>query len=130
RGHGLLYPASFISIAEETGLIVPIGHWVLEQACQQAAAWPDITVSVNLSARQFQDPSLVSDIEGALASSGLPAARLKLEITESTAIVDLETTIAKLEALKALGLRLAIDDFGTGYSWLSYLKRLPIDTLK
>jgi len=132
-GHGLMYPTSFIPTAEETGLIVPIGRWVLEQACQQARAWNEelpLVVSVNLSARQFQDPNLIDDIRQALNTSGLEPYLLKLEITESVAIFDIEATVAKLEALKALGLQIAIDDFGTGYSWLRYLKRLPIDTLK
>ncbi|TME35390.1 MAG: EAL domain-containing protein [Chloroflexi bacterium] len=136
-GHGLVYPGSFIPVAEETGLIVPIGRWVLQQACEQAAAWhaefpsePPLVMGVNLSARQFQDPGLLGDIERALKASGLDPHMLKLEITETVALDDINATIAKLEALKAAGIQLAIDDFGTGYSSLGYLKRLPVNTLK
>ncbi|HTD77084.1 MAG TPA: EAL domain-containing protein, partial [Chloroflexota bacterium] len=136
-GHGLVGPTTFIPVAEETGLIVPIGRWVLEQACAQAAAWhadvpsdPPLVMSVNLSARQFQDPGLLADIARALETTGLDPRRLKLELTESIAMHDIDATVAKLEALKAAGIQLAIDDFGTGYSSLSYLKRLPVDTLK
>jgi diguanylate cyclase (GGDEF)-like protein/PAS domain S-box-containing protein len=136
-GHGMVYPNSFIPVAEETGLIVPIGRWVLEQACRQAVAWnkefggeTPLVMSVNLSARQFRDARLLTDIQKALRESGLDARLLKLEITESVAVHDLEGTANKLEALKELGVQLAIDDFGTGYSWLAYLKRFPIDTLK
>ncbi len=134
---GLIAPGEFIPIAEETGLIVPLGLWVLEEACRQVAAWhlqrpsqPALTLSVNLSPRQFQQPSLVADIARALRDSGLPASCLKLEITESVIMRDVEATIRTLWTLKDLGLKLAIDDFGTGYSSLSYLKRLPIDVLK
>jgi diguanylate cyclase (GGDEF)-like protein/PAS domain S-box-containing protein len=133
-GHGLVYPADFIGIAEETGVIVPIGRWVLREACCQGQAWrlhvPNLVMSVNLSARQFADPGLVHDVREALFSSGLTPSALKLEITESVAIDDVESAIAKLHALKSLGVQLAIDDFGTGYSWLNYLKRFPVDTLK
>jgi EAL domain-containing protein (putative c-di-GMP-specific phosphodiesterase class I) len=135
-GRGLVPPAEFIPLAEETGLIVPIGQWVLQEACRQVREWhaqrpyERIVVSVNLSARQFLHPSLVSDIEGTLRTVGLEARYLKLEITESTAMQDAETTVAKLRALKDLGIQLAIDDFGTGYSSLAYLKRFPVDTLK
>jgi len=136
-GHGLVGPTTFIPVAEETGLIVPIGRWVLEQACAQGAAWqaefgsdPPLVVCVNLSARQFQDPGLLADIARALETTGLDPRRLKLELTESIAMHDIDATVAKLEALKAAGIQLAIDDFGTGYSSLSYLKRLPVDTLK
>ena len=136
-GHGLVGPTTFIPVAEETGLIVPIGRWVLEQACVQAAAWqaefpsdPPLVMSVNLSARQFQDPGLLADIHHALETSGLDPRALKLEITESVAMHDIDATVAKLEALRAAGIQLAIDDFGTGYSSLNYLKRLPVDALK
>jgi diguanylate cyclase (GGDEF)-like protein/PAS domain S-box-containing protein len=136
-GHGLVGPTTFIPIAEETGLIVPIGRWVLEQACAQAAAWhaafpsdPPLVMSVNLSARQFQDPGLLADIHRALRTSGLDPRALKLEITESVAMHDIDATVAKLEVLRATGIQLAIDDFGTGYSSLAYLKRLPVDSLK
>jgi EAL domain-containing protein (putative c-di-GMP-specific phosphodiesterase class I) len=116
---------------------VPIGRWVLEQACRQAVIWNDqfgaespLVMSVNLSARQFRDPRLIGDVERVLLESGLDPRLLKLEITESIAVEDLDGTVKKLECLKKLGIQLAIDDFGTGYSWLAYLKRFPIDTLK
>ena len=134
---GLVSPEEFIPIAEETGLIIPLGMWVLEEACRQIVAWheqfpakPPLTLSVNLSPRQFQQPSLVADVAEALRMSGLPAGRLRLEITEGVIMRDAEATIQTLWELKDLGLQLAIDDFGTGYSSLSYLKRLPLDVLK
>jgi len=134
---GLLMPGDFISLAEENGLIVPIGQWVLEQACRQIMAWraqfPDqaaLMVSVNLSARQFQEAGLVGQVSRALRDAGLAPRWLKLEITESVLMQDVETTIKTLWQLKALGVELAIDDFGTGYSSLAYLKRLPLDILK
>ncbi len=134
---GLLPPVEFISLAEETGLIVPIGTWVLGEACRQAAIWsahypadPPLTMAVNLSARQLQRPEVVSEVAGALAAAGLPPGRLMLEITESLLVVNAEATIKRLWALKELGVRLAVDDFGTGYSSLSYLQRFPIDVLK
>jgi diguanylate cyclase (GGDEF)-like protein/PAS domain S-box-containing protein len=136
-GYGPVGPATFVPIAEETGLIVPIGRWVLNQACAQAAAWqaefpsdPPLVMSVNLSARQFQDPGLLADIRRALDTTGLDPRQLKLEITESVAIQDIDATVATLQALKAVGIQVAVDDFGTGYSALNYLKRLPVDTLK
>jgi EAL domain-containing protein (putative c-di-GMP-specific phosphodiesterase class I) len=134
---GLLLPAEFISVAEETGLIVPIGQWVLEEACRQIVAWraklPDqaaLMVSVNLSPRQFQQPNLVARVARALREAGLAPAWLKLEITEGVIMQDVEATIKTLWQLKELGVQLAIDDFGTGYSSLAYLKRLPLDILK
>ena len=134
---GLLLPAEFISVAEETGLIVPIGQWVLEEACRQIVAWraklPDqaaLMVSVNLSPRQFQQPNLVAQVARALREAGLAPAWLKLEITEGVIMQDVEATIKTLWQLKELGVQLAIDDFGTGYSSLAYLKRLPFDILK
>ena len=134
---GLLQPDSFIGLTEETGLIVPIGQWVLTEACRQARVWqlefpstPPLVMSVNLSAKQFQHPGLVEEITRALTESGLDAASLKLEITESVVMQDAPATLAKLKELKDLGIRLAIDDFGTGYSSLGYLKRFPVDTLK
>jgi EAL domain-containing protein (putative c-di-GMP-specific phosphodiesterase class I) len=136
-GHGLVPPLSFIPLAEETGLIVPIGRWILHEACRQAKTWhlafpsdPPMVMSVNLSARQFQDADLLSDIEQALQQTDLAPRALKLEITESVAMHDIEASLIKLQALKALGCQLAIDDFGTGYSSLGYLKRFPVDTLK
>ena len=136
-GFGLVSPTAFIPIAEETGLIVPIGQWVLEEACRCAQRWQShrfgtrgLVVSVNLSARQYQHPELLSDIQRTLEETGLDPRLLKLEITESVVMQDAQATIETLQALKALGIRVAIDDFGTGYSSLSYLKRLPVDTLK
>jgi diguanylate cyclase (GGDEF)-like protein len=134
---GLVLPALFIPLAEETGLIVPIGQWVLEEACRQARAWEQqfpaqrpLVINVNLSGRQLQQPDLIAVVTDALSKSGLAPSRLKLEITESVVMQDAEGTIATLWALKELGIQLAIDDFGTGYSSLSYLKRFPVDTLK
>ena len=134
---GLISPGEFIPIAEETGLIVPLGHWVLAEACRQLAAWrtafPDCApsaVSVNLSARQFRHPSLTADIAQILAETGLPPASLKLEITESVMMDDTASTLEALRDLKQLGVQLAVDDFGTGYSSLSYLKRFPTDAMK
>jgi diguanylate cyclase (GGDEF)-like protein/PAS domain S-box-containing protein len=134
---GLVFPNEFIPIAETTGLIIPLGLWVLEEACRQVAAWhgqfpnqPPLMLSVNLSPRQFQQPSLVADVARALEKSGFPANCLKLEITEGIIMRDVEATIRTLWELKGLGLQIAVDDFGTGYSSLSYLKRLPLDVLK
>ena len=134
---GLIAPAQFIHTAEETGLIVPMGRWVLEEACRQVYQWQserqdDITLelSVNLSARQLQQSTLVAEIAEVLKKTGLAPMNLKLEITESVAMSDAEGMLARLHELKALGVKLAIDDFGTGYSSLSYLKRFPVDTLK
>jgi diguanylate cyclase (GGDEF)-like protein len=133
---GLVQPLSFIPLAEDTGLIVPIGRWVLETACRQARAWLDerpdspLVMSVNLSPVQFAQPTLVAEISDILALSGLPAERLELEITESILLDEGETSAAALRALRELGVRLVLDDFGTGYSSLSYLRRLPLDAIK
>jgi diguanylate cyclase (GGDEF)-like protein len=127
-------PAEFIPLAEESGLILSLGEWVLKAACAQAKHWLDsgfdLSVAVNLSTRQFQDPDLQGKVRSALEDCGLPAAQLKLEITESAAMLDPESSIAVLGTLKTLGVGIAIDDFGTGYSSLSYLKRIPADTIK
>jgi diguanylate cyclase (GGDEF)-like protein/PAS domain S-box-containing protein len=134
---GLIGPYHFIAAAEANGLIVPLGRWVLRQACTQLALWratvpqaAGLKVNVNLSARQFQYAGLVEDVAAALADAGLDAASLTLEITESMLMADIETAKATLHALRRLGVRLAIDDFGTGYSSLSYLKQLPVDIIK
>src|SRR3954470_8915443 len=133
---GLISPLEFIPLAEETGLIVPIGRWVLQEATRQAAAWQNrsplgrLRMSVNVSVRQFQHPDLVGDVAEALQQSGLSASLLTVEITESLFAQDLEEPIRKIRMLKDLGVKLALDDFGTGYSSLSYLRRFPIDTLK
>ncbi|MBF0143310.1 MAG: EAL domain-containing protein [Magnetococcales bacterium] len=135
RNGELVPPGEFISLAEETGLIVPMGRWILETACRQNQAWreeglPDLRVSVNLSGRQFQHQDLQGVVEEVLAGSGLPPRLLELEITESMVMREGERAIAILESLRGLGLSVAIDDFGTGYSSLSYLKRFPIQILK
>jgi diguanylate cyclase (GGDEF)-like protein len=128
---GPVSPAEFIPLAEETGLIVPIGEWVVRQACKDAMAWPEhVTVAVNISAVQFKNASLVPTITNALARSGLPANRLELEITESVLLQDTEATLATLHQLRALGVHVSMDDFGTGYSSLSYLRRFPFDKIK
>ncbi len=130
----LVPPASFIPLAEETGLIVPIGEVVLRQACLAAARWHaqgrPLRVSVNISARQFAEQGLLAMVADALRESGLDAASLELELTENTLVQDVETTTRLLHALRAMGVRLSIDDFGTGYSSLTYLKTFPADTLK
>jgi predicted signal transduction protein with EAL and GGDEF domain len=132
---GMLGPTRFISIAEETGLIVPIGRWVLKNACQQNIAWhreglPELTMAVNLSARQFNDENLLQDVADILDETGMDAALLELEITESMLMHNVEKAIKTLNGLKQIGVRLAIDDFGTGYSSLSNLKKFPINTIK
>ena len=134
---GLIPPLKFIPIAEETGLIVPLGLWVLREACRQAREWqqdhpqePPLVVGVNLSARQLDQPDLVAQVAAALTDTGLPPASLKLEITESVMMENATLMAAKMQELKALGVRLAVDDFGTGYSSMAYLSTFPIDTLK
>jgi diguanylate cyclase (GGDEF)-like protein/PAS domain S-box-containing protein len=137
---GPVSPAEFIGIAEETGMILPIGRWVLREACEQMKRWTDSvdprglpsmpTISVNLSSKQFLDPGLPQEINGLLESTGLDPSRLKLEITESVLMENADGAAAMLRELRGRGIQLSIDDFGTGYSSLSYLLRFPIDTLK
>ncbi|MBX3648470.1 MAG: EAL domain-containing protein [Rhodocyclaceae bacterium] len=132
---GFVSPAEFIPIAEETGLIVPIGEWVLARACRQAKQWVEtfdtnLRVAVNLSARQFSLPNLPQVVAAALKETGLPARNLELEVTESLIMQDVEQSAHTLRELKAMGITLAVDDFGTGYSSLAYLKRFPLDILK
>jgi diguanylate cyclase (GGDEF)-like protein/PAS domain S-box-containing protein len=134
---GMLAPGEFIALAEQTGLIVPLGRWVLEQACVQARTWqtewaadPPVHTSVNLSAEQLTAPGLIGDVANALAKSGQPPQTLMLEITESVLMRDGEAAVARLEALREIGVKIAIDDFGTGFSSLSYLQRFPVDVVK
>jgi diguanylate cyclase (GGDEF)-like protein len=134
---GLVSPLEFIALAEETALIMPLGRWVLTEACTQTQIWKqmypsagNLSVCVNVSARQFRHKGLVADVARALEISGLPPSYLKLEITETVGIEDPDTTLETLRELKALGVMLALDDFGVGYSSLSYLKRFPVDTIK
>jgi diguanylate cyclase (GGDEF)-like protein len=128
---GLVSPADFIPLAEEIGLIVPLGEWVIRTACLEAAHWPaDIGVAVNVSAAQFGSRSLEKVVLAALAAAGLNPRRLELEITESVLLTDTEATLATLHRLRGMGVRIAMDDFGTGYSSLSYLRRFPFDKIK
>ncbi|MEU4421306.1 bifunctional diguanylate cyclase/phosphodiesterase [Actinoplanes sp. NPDC024001] len=133
---GMINPMDFIPLAEATGLIVPLGRWVLHEACRQAVAWSEaaggrpLRMSVNVSVRQFDQPDFAETVAAVLADTGMPADRLCLEMTESVLMSDTEANLEQLVRLKALGLTLAIDDFGTGYSSLAYLRRFPVDTLK
>ena len=133
---GMVPPSDFIALAEETGLIVPLGRWVLHHACKLLASWQDdplrrdLTMAVNVSSSQFRSPSFVDDVARVLAITGAPSGQLKLELTESVLVEDMESTIATMEALRAYGVGFSLDDFGTGYSSLSYLKRMPLDQLK
>jgi diguanylate cyclase (GGDEF)-like protein len=128
---GPVPPSEFIPLAEETGLILPLGSWVLRAACAEAARWPDeISVAVNLSPAQFRERSLVAEVEAALSQAGLSPDRLELEITEGVLMADEKRTMEALTALRALGIRIAMDDFGTGYSSLSYLRKFPFDKIK
>jgi diguanylate cyclase (GGDEF)-like protein len=134
-GHGLVYPSEFISVAEDSGLIVPLSKWVLAEACRQSCAWqaaglPKICMSVNMSAIDFRQRDFIDGIEQTLKQTGLDPALLELEITEGVLMQNVESTVNALTRLKEMGVRLAIDDFGTGYSSLSYLRRFPIDVLK
>jgi EAL domain-containing protein (putative c-di-GMP-specific phosphodiesterase class I) len=134
---GLISPADFIPVAEETGIIVPVGQWVLGEACRQARIWqdqfpsdPPLTISVNISAKQFAQPGLIEQVEQVLKESGLAPGSLQLELTESVVMESIETATDLLHRLRALGVALSIDDFGTGYSSLNYLHNFPLDTLK
>ena len=125
----------FIPLAEESGLIAPLGSWVLREACRQASewitdGWADVSISVNLSARQFRQPGLVPEIEAILDETRLAPRHLTLELTETAVMDDAGQAIERLQALKVLGVRIAIDDFGTGYSSLAYLQQFPVDALK
>ncbi|MEO0808129.1 MAG: GGDEF domain-containing phosphodiesterase, partial [Cyanobacteria bacterium J06643_4] len=133
--HGYISPAKFVPMAEDTGLIIDIGEWVLKTACAQVKHWltKDLGmkyISINLSSVQFNQPNLLDIIKNTLTTTGLSPKNLELEVTETALMQDAESAVSILNELKALGIRLAIDDFGTGYSSLSYLKQLPIDTLK
>jgi diguanylate cyclase (GGDEF)-like protein/PAS domain S-box-containing protein len=135
--HGYISPLKFIPVAEESGLIIELGQWVLREACQQLRSWqeqfpsdPPLSISVNLSGRQFSQPDLIDCISRILTETGLDAGSLKIEITESAIIENIDAAAMMLKRIKALGIRLSLDDFGTGYSSLSYLHRFPIDTLK
>ena len=133
---GMVSPAEFIPLAEETGLILPLGHWVLEAACRQLAHWAarpataDLTLAVNVSAHQFRQAGFVDQVLAVLKNTGANPQRLKLELTESLLVDNVEDIIGKMFALKAKGVGFSLDDFGTGYSSLAYLKRLPLDQLK
>ena len=128
---GMISPAEFIPIAEDSGLINQLGLWVLNTACAEAATWPDhVRVAVNVSPVQFRSPSLALNVAAALAACDLPASRLELEITEAVLIRDDEAALDMLHQLRKLGVRIALDDFGTGYSSLSYLQRFPFDKIK
>ncbi len=132
---GLIPPFKFIDIAEETGLIVKIGNWVLNTACRQGKEWheagfKEMNVSVNISARQFNQRNFVQTVADALSVSGFAPGHLDLEITESVVMADAEEAIKKMHKLKELGVKFSVDDFGTGYSSLSYMKHMPIDMLK
>jgi EAL domain-containing protein (putative c-di-GMP-specific phosphodiesterase class I) len=132
---GMVSPATFIPLAEETGLIVPIGEWVVRTACLQSMAWqndglPAVTVVVNISARQFREKNLLQTVAKILTETGLDPTQLELEVTEGVIMHDAQRVIAVLQAFRDMGVRLSVDDFGTGYSSLSYLKRFPVNRLK
>jgi EAL domain-containing protein (putative c-di-GMP-specific phosphodiesterase class I) len=133
-GRGIVAPDDFIRVLEETGLILDVGHWVLREACVQAAGWHRrglrLTMSVNVSMRQIESDDFLEHVEDALDHSGLDPAALIIEVTETTLMRDTDATVRRLKLLKDLGVRVAIDDFGTGYSSLAYLRRFPVDALK
>jgi EAL domain-containing protein (putative c-di-GMP-specific phosphodiesterase class I) len=127
----MVAPSEFIPITEETGLIVPLGEWILSQACRQAALWPEhVSIAVNLSPVQFKHRNLVKAVADALSASGLTPARLQLEITESVLLDESEHNLQLLQELRSLGAKIAMDDFGTGYSSLGYLRSFPFDKIK
>src|SRR5574344_2570893 len=134
--HGMVSPADFVPLAEATGLIVPLGHWVLHAACAQLVAWADqphlahLRIAINVSARQFHQSDFVQRVLHAIAHTGADARKLELELTEGLLLQDVEDTIEKMLELKRHGISFALDDFGTGYSSLAYLKRLPLTQLK
>jgi len=133
---GMVPPGEFIPLAEQTGLIVPLGAWVMREACAQLMRWSadpstaSLTLAVNVSAQQFRLPDAVARVGAVLTQHGIDPTRLKIELTESMLLSDVEDTIAKMKEIKALGVGFSLDDFGTGYSSLTYLKRLPLDQLK
>jgi EAL domain-containing protein (putative c-di-GMP-specific phosphodiesterase class I) len=133
---GLVGPVDFIPLAEECGLIQPIGQWVVEQACERLAAWANdsqtaaLTIAVNVSAKQFRQEDFIERIRAAIGRFAIDPSRLKLELTETLLLIDIDDAIAKMLALRGLGVSFSLDDFGTGYSSLSYLKRLPLDQIK
>jgi EAL domain-containing protein (putative c-di-GMP-specific phosphodiesterase class I) len=129
---GMVQPLEFIGVAESTGLIAPLGRWVLTEACRQAVAWGDrpIRMAVNVSVRQFDGEDFAATVAEVLSETGMPADRLCLEMTESVLLTDTDENLGRMVALKALGVRLAMDDFGTGYSSMAYLRRFPMDVLK
>ena len=136
KKHGFISPAEFIPLAEKTGLILPLGRWILHTACTQLAQWArqpqrqGLSMAVNVSAGQFQQSNFVEQVREVLQETGAPAHWLKLELTESAMVEDMEAVVARMQALRQLGVRFSIDDFGTGFSSLAYLKRLPLDQLK
>jgi EAL domain-containing protein (putative c-di-GMP-specific phosphodiesterase class I) len=133
---GLVSPSFFIPTAEETGMIVPIGSWVLQTACKQLKVWQDdwltrpLTLAVNVSAKQFRQAGFVAEVRRVLSETGAKPSLLKLELTESTVLENVDDAISKMHELRALGVNFSVDDFGTGYSSLQYLKRLPLDQIK
>lgn len=132
---GIIQPSQFVPIAEESGLIVSIGQWVLQEACRQSRAWmdaglPPVRMAVNVSALQFMDGNFLDDVRSALKSTGVRADNLELELTETVLMQDADSAIETLNSLKAIGVQLAVDDFGTGYSSFSYLRKFPVDSLK
>ena len=136
KEHGFISPAEFIPLAEKTGLILPLGRWILHTACTQLAQWArqpqrqGLSMAVNVSAGQFQQSNFVEQVREVLQETGAPAHQLKLELTESAMVADMDAVVARMQALRQLGVRFSIDDFGTGFSSLAYLKRLPLDQLK